>query len=158
MSHNADYQIHKEGKEALDKAITVCKEVFKPGKDELALYYSKEDWAKRIENGLLLLAYDQEKIIGFAISYKTNDLTFHIWNVGVLEEYRGKGIWSGFFKQIAEHARLLGMNKLTLNTYKTKFPNMYQFVTSHNFNLIKTENVEVDGKTVEKNYFEYMLY
>lgn len=72
---------------------------------------------------------------------------------GVLEKYRGLGLWNEMYKKIEEYAENKNFHKLTLNTYKDKFSVMYKFATTHGFNCYKTEVKDNLGKS----FFEKKL-
>jgi GNAT superfamily N-acetyltransferase len=131
--------------EELDKVLEVSKEIFKPGQEEERKYHNKEDWLRKIENdGLLIVAKDKNLVTGFSICYPKDD-KFHIWNVGVLGNYRRFGVWKQIYESIIKFARKKSFKHLTLNTYKNKFPNMYKFCLKNGFEEYKTEG--------EKSFF-----
>lgn len=138
MHNKFDYRLNDIP--TLDDVLLVSREVFTPSKEEILKYHDKEDWLSKIQNeGLLISVYEDNKCIAFAICYKVDNKELHIWNVGVLEEYRGEGIWRESYKKIINYALDKGFKKITLNTYKDKFPNMYAFVNKKGFRLLREE-------------------
>jgi ribosomal protein S18 acetylase RimI-like enzyme len=136
-------------KEDLDVVLQLAEEVFKPNKEEKQKYHKKSDWQEKLDNGLLVSAFVGEKIVGFAICYKKeNDL--HVWNVGVLEEYRKNGIWRMMFEEVMKFAKNKQFKTLSLNTYKEKFPGMYNFCKSESFVEYATEFDSLSGCTKSK--------
>jgi ribosomal protein S18 acetylase RimI-like enzyme len=125
--------------EDIDEALLVSKKVFKPTPEDVETYHNKQDWLKKLENnGLLIVARVHESIIGYAVCY-SRDYKFHIWNVGVLEEFRKSGIWNQMYETIIKFAKQKGFNQLTINTYKDRFPNMYIFCLKHGFEEFNSE-------------------
>ena len=128
--------------EVLEVSITI----FQPNEERKKLYHSESDWMEKIKNGLLVTAYDGTKVIGFAVSYiKSDDL--HIWNVGVLPEYRKRGVWEKMYEITIQVATEKKFTTVSLNTYKDKFPGMYNFCLTHGFAEYKTEFDEMSGST-----------
>lgn len=138
MTPNLTYKLNEISN--IDDPLILSIKIFNPSKEKTLKYHNKEDWLNKIKDkGILISVYDDDKCIAFAICYKTNSDTLHIWNVGVLDEYRGLGIWRETYNRIIDYAIKQGFKKITLNTYKDKFPNMYAFVKKESFDLIKEE-------------------
>lgn len=137
--------LHINRLEELDGALRVSNQVFKPSPQEIQKYHDRNDWLNKLNNGgLLITSWVDNKIVGFSICYPREE-KFHIWNVGVLKEYRKLGIWKEMYGEIEKFAKEKGFNHLTLNTYKAKFLEMYNFVLSNGYVEHKTEG--------EKSFF-----
>lgn len=138
MLEKFDYRLNDIS--TIEDVLLVSNKVFLPSDKEVFKYHDKHDWLSKIQNGgLLISVYEDTKCVGFAICYKVDKEELHIWNVGLLDEYRGKGIWKETYKIIVEYSLEKNFKKLTLNTYKDKFPNMYTFVNKEGFRLLKEE-------------------
>ena len=138
MITNLDYRLNVVS--TLDDALLVSHKVFSPSEKEVLKYHDKNDWLNKIRNkGLLISVYDDIKCVAFAICYKKEKDQLHIWSVGVLDTYRGRGIWKQIYKNIIQYAQEKGFQKLSLNTYKDEFPNMYTFVKKEGFKLLSEE-------------------
>ncbi|HLE49451.1 MAG TPA: GNAT family N-acetyltransferase [Patescibacteria group bacterium] len=125
--------LHKNKIEELDNALYLSKQVFKPTSEEIKKYHNRDDWLNKINNvGLLLTVWNNKKMVGFSICYPKEE-NFHIWNAGVLENYRGFGVWKEMYEAILKFAIDKKYNHLTLNTYKNKFANMYSFCLKRGF-------------------------
>ena len=124
--------------EDLDEILEVAEKVFRPNKEEKEKYHQKSIWLERAINGLLISAQVDNKIIGFAICYRKED-ALHIWNVGVLEEYRKNGVWRKIYEEIVNFANKNKFSKITLNTHKNQFPGMYNFAVKEGFAVERTE-------------------
>lgn len=137
--------LHINQLEELDKALGISNKVFEPSLEELRKYHNRNDWLNKINNGgLFITAWDGDKIVGFSICYP-KEQKFHIWNVGVLKEYRKFGIWRTMHNEIVKFAKEKNFKQLTLNTYKAKFPGMYNFVLGNGY--------EEHGTEGEKSFF-----
>lgn len=131
--------LHINQLDELDEVLKISNEVFNPSLEELEKYHNKADWKQKISGGgLLISALADNRIVGFSICYP-KDGNFHIWNVGVLNEYRKQGVWKLMHEEITKYAKRKGYNKLTLNTYKKKFPRMYAFALSNGYKEYRTE-------------------
>lgn len=129
--------------EELHEAIDISNQISVPTPVEAEKYHNKHDWMKKIEDGGLLVTVKQDgQMAGYALCYR-EDHIFHIWNVGVLEDFRGLGIWKKMYETISQYAVKNGCNQLTLNTYKSKYSSMYSFCQKHGFVEYKIE----DGKS-----------
>ncbi len=129
--------------EELDEAIDISCQISVPSPAEVQKYHNKQDWLKKIKDGGLLLTTKKDgHLAGYAICYR-EDRTFHIWNVGVLEDFRGMGMWKKMYERILDYAVKSGSDLLTLNTYKSKFSGMYSFCQKNGFVEYKIE----DGKS-----------
>lgn len=141
-----EIDIHINKIDELEKVLNVASEVFKPNEEEKQRYHNKEDWKQKIKNGgLLISASINDKIVGFTICYLKPD-SFHIWNVGVLEDYRKLGVWKLMHNEIISYATKNNYKKITINTYKDQFPNMYNFLTTNRYKEYKVED--------SKSFFE----
>ena len=137
-----------------DSVIEISKSIFSPSWPEAEKYHKKEDWIGMInQGGLLVAVYVEGKLAGFAMCYVTDKDTLHIWLGGVLDKYRGLGLWGGMYNKIEEYAKIRKYKRLTLNTYKSKYPIMYAFATKHGFSCYKTETTD----NLEKSFLERWL-
>lgn len=149
---NIEYKINDVA--TLDEAVAISKEIFHPLTKEVEEYHNKEDWSAKIgKDGLLIVAYIENEPAAFVLNYTKEANSLHIWVGGVLEKFRGLGLWTGMYEKIEMYAKDKNFQKLTLNTYKDKFPIMYQFATKHEFTCHKTEMKD----DLEKSFFEKSL-
>ncbi len=129
--------------EELDEAIDISNQISVPSPAEAQKYHNKQDWLQKVKDGGLLVTAKQDRqMAGYAICYR-EDHIFHIWNVGVLESYRGQGVWKKIYETICQYATEKGCDRLTLNTFKSKFSGMYSFCLKSGFVEYKIE----DGKS-----------
>ncbi len=150
-----EVQIDTNNIEQIDKILEAATKVFNPSQEELEKYHKKEVWLKKVSDGGLLVSITLDNmIVAFAICEKRNN-KLHIWNVGVLSDYRKLGLWKQMHDLIIKHAKQEGFEKITLNTYKEKFPNMYTFVSEHGYKEISKEFDEMQNAT--KSHFELIL-
>jgi GNAT superfamily N-acetyltransferase len=150
--NNVEYKINDPT--TLDDAISISREIFSPSAKEIEEYHNKQDWNNKIEKGgLLVVVYIENEPAAFVLSHIKEANSLHIWVGGVLKKFRGLGLWSGLYEKIEKYAKDKSFEKLTLNTYRDKFPIMYNFATKHGFTCYKTEMK--DG--LEKSFFEMSL-
>lgn len=133
----------------IDEVLDVSKIIFKPStEEELEEFHCKQDWLDKIKNnGLLVTGYLGNNLAGFAICYQKGDHNLHIWNVGVLSEYRGMGVWKQMFKKIENFVENKNYTSLTINTYKEKFPKMYNFLTNSSFDEYEKKETKLGSKS-----------
>ena len=144
-----EINIRVNKKEDLDSVLQLAEQVFNPNSEEKEKYHKRSDWQEKLDNGLLVSAFIGEKIVGFAICYKKDD-DLHIWNVGVSEDYRKNGIWRKMYEEIVKFAKSEQFKTLSLNTYKEKFPGMYNFCKNENFIEYMTEVDTLSGDIKSK--------
>lgn len=135
--------------EDIDEILLVSEKVFRPNKEEKEKHHNKIKWLEKIENGLLVSVFLNNKIIGFTLCYKKEDY-LHISIVGVLEEYRRMGIWRKIYNEILKYVVDNNFSKITLNTYKEKFPGMYNFCKKEGFIEYATEVDSLSGNIKSK--------
>ena len=159
MEKKVTIEVEIGGVENLDEALLVSKIVFEPTPAEEEKYHNKEDWRSKIEkDGVLVVAKADGKVVGFIVAYKTADEVMHVWNAGVILEYRKMGIFSNMFEELSVKCKQEGVKKITLQTIEQRHPEMYKYVINKGFVEYEKEWVEDDkiGKT-EKSKFELSL-
>lgn len=145
--------------EDLEEIFRISSVIFNPSPQEIEKHQNKDDWTKKIKNGgILITAYSDNTLVGFAICRKNDSETLHIWNVGVLPQFRKKGIWQEMYRQITTYAKDNGFVRITLNTFKSLFPEMYSFAQKEGFSCYETEMEERRGKMIEQTHFEKKLH
>ncbi|KKT49967.1 MAG: GCN5-related N-acetyltransferase, partial [Candidatus Collierbacteria bacterium GW2011_GWB1_44_197] len=116
-SKNVKVEIEIGGVENLDDALRVARLVYNPNEEEIKKYHNKENWRSKIEkDGILVVGKVDGEIVGFLLAYKTTDEVMHVWNAGVLSEFRRLGIFSNMFEELAVKCRQDGIKKITLHT------------------------------------------
>lgn len=91
--------------------------------------YAIERWEEHLsQHGLLLGAFDGDELVGFKFGYEREPGALHSWLGGVREPYRRRGIMRLLTEKQESWARNNGYHCVTVNTYKDKFPAMYQFL------------------------------
>ena len=104
-------------------------------------------------NALLVLAYHNEKLIGFKIGYPYNKDTFYSWIGGVLSEYRKTRIGTNLLITLEKEVKTLGYKKLrtkSMNAYKP----MLILNLKNNFDIV---NFYTNSKGQTKIVFEKKL-
>lgn len=121
---------------------------------DMIKHHDKVKWRERAESGQMLAAYDSGVLVGFCISYEKSTDTFHIWNAGVVPEYRKLGVWRQMYELIYEHAKSSGYSYLTVNTSEDEFPHMYAFALRNHFTEIQKE---MDSNGINRSKFRMEL-
>lgn len=102
----------------LEEVIEVLNVVFSrfPGN---RTYLAKEaqDKISHLPNPKIFLIKEKDKVIAFAICYERYPSYYHIWQLGVLEGYRGNGFGKALYEEIETVAKELGYKGVTLNTF-----------------------------------------
>ncbi len=159
MTDSVKIEIKVGGLYDLDEALRVADLVFEPEEAERVKYHNLEDWKEKLkQDGVLILGIVNGVVVGFILAFKKTESTLHVWNAGVLGEFRGMGIFSNMFEELTVVAKKRGVRKLTLNTIEKKFPAMYRLVINKGFKEYEREWVEDStvGK-VEKSKFSLDL-
>lgn len=126
-------------------AIATSVIVMGPPTETFKKHYDPSEWQKKIDNGgLFICALDTNEVVGFAVCYKKSEETFHIWNVGVKEEYRGQGLWRSIYNQIEEFATQNNYRYLTVHTFEKTYPAMYAFLMKENFEITDIEDSSIE--------------
>lgn len=103
----------------------------------------------------IIVAKEDNKIIGSITFYKINLFTFsfqpalEIFNVGVLKEYRGKGIAKIIFEYIINYAKENEYKTIFLTCLDTAYPahKLYESIGFKKMNSVKySYNVEKNNK------------
>lgn len=69
-----------------------------------------------LEQSLVFVAKEGEKILGFALVFKRNSCESYLWVIAVHPEYRGKGVGSFLIRRAAACARFVDKcERMTLN-------------------------------------------
>lgn len=142
----------------LESVFKIATEIFDPTPEEIRKYQSKQGWIEKIQSGgLLITAYEENTPVGFAICRNHDNERLHIWNVGVVPQFRKKGVWKEMYRRIVEHAESGGYKRITLNTYKDLFPSMYSFVQKEGFSCYEIEMENIRGKMRKQSKFELRI-
>jgi GNAT superfamily N-acetyltransferase len=86
---------------------------------------------------LILLAHDDQKLVGFKIGFAIDANCFYSWVGGVLENYRGKGIATHLMKHQHEWARSRKYQIIETKT-QNNFPEMIALNLKHGFEVVGT--------------------
>ena len=93
---------------------------------------------------LILIAFENEKPIGFKVGYERND-TFYSWMGGVLAEYRKSGVAKALATTQEDWARKNGFQTITFKT-RNRLKGMLIFAMKNNFNIISVEPRDTLGE------------
>ncbi|MGL4806178.1 MAG: GNAT family N-acetyltransferase [Bacteroidales bacterium] len=106
-----------------------------------------EEWENRIQDQYFVVAFENDKVIGFA-SLRTDG---YLSNVFVLPEYQSKGIGRLLYEKIEKHAKRMDMFQIISAVSVTAKP----FFEKLGFDLVKKQTVnigiEVTNYLMQKN-------
>jgi predicted GNAT superfamily acetyltransferase len=91
----------------------------------------------KVESLLVLVAFKQEKVIGFKIGYESDYEEFYSWIGGVNPAYRNKGIGSTLMNMQHEWLKKRGYKIVTTQT-KNKWRSMLILNLRYGFDIIGT--------------------
>lgn len=121
------------------------------GQDASDEKHSIEKWKEHLkQNGLLLGAFVDDKLVGFKFGYEREPSSFHSWLAGVSDLYRGRGIMTALMESQEAWAKSHGYRFLTVNTYRESFPAMYNL-------LIDTGYQEIEQKAGKSLFRKELL-
>jgi len=139
MQNNAfNFQI-KNG--TIEDAVKISKQL-----PEFHNPHQKTVYEERLggKKHLVLIAYDEEKPIGFKVGYERDD-TFYSWMGGVLPNYRKSGVARNLATTQEDWARKNGFQTITFKT-RNRLKGMLIFALKNNFNIINVEPREPIGE------------
>ena len=76
----------------------------------------RKDYPETARKQILLVAFDDEVVVGFVALQHNNDYTSNIYSTGVLEEYHGNGIGRMLVNKAENYLRENGFRFLTVKT------------------------------------------
>ncbi|MCL6444163.1 MAG: GNAT family N-acetyltransferase [Alicyclobacillus sp.] len=86
---------------------------------------------------LILVAMDDDRVVGYKIGYHDRKNRFYSWLGGVYPEYRNRGIASELMKIQHEWCKLQGYSVIRTQT-KNKWRSMLMLNLRHGFDVIGT--------------------
>jgi len=96
-----------------------------------------EERIEKVEQLLVLCAFDGEQLVGFKIGYEEKSDEFYSWIGGVHPNYRKKGIGTELMNM--QHRMLIEQGyKTVLTKTKNKWRNMLILNLRHGFDIIGT--------------------
>ncbi len=113
-----------------------------------------QDKISHLPNPKIFLIKDKDIIIAFAICYERYPNYYHIWQLGVLEEYRGSGYGKALYEKVEKTAQDLEYKGVTMNTFN-KFANNLVLAISRGYKIYGLEKTEgnMDPKILLKLEF-----
>ncbi len=133
--------IHAETSEQLEQARTLFREY----ESWLGLKLCFQNFDEEVENlpgnyakpdGRLLLAFADENLAGCVALRNLEDGICEMKRLFVRENFRGRKIGNALIEKLIEEARLIGYEKIRLDTYLPKMPKAFALYESHGFREI----------------------
>lgn len=94
---------------------------------------------------IALIAYSEEKPVGFKLGYEIDNTLFYSWLGGVLPAYRQSGVAQNLLVVQEDWARVNGYCKIQVKT-RNSFPGMLRLLIKNEYHII---NLEKKGLTVD---------
>jgi ribosomal protein S18 acetylase RimI-like enzyme len=88
---------------------------------------------------------EEDELVGFAIGYQRYKGYYHIWQLGVSEGYRGRGIATDLYDRIEKYAKDKGYKGVTLNTFNRYKANL-QLVVNRGYEIYKFDKSGLNKK------------
>ena len=139
----------------LEEVIEVLNVVFsKFSGNRTYLAKEAQDKISHLPNPKLFIIKDKDIIIAFTICYERYPNYYHIWQLGVLEEYRGSGYGKALYEKVEKTAQDLEYKGVTMNTFN-KFANNLVLAISRGYKIYGLEKTEgnMDPKILLKLEF-----
>lgn len=109
--------------------------------------YSDENMQRRVDNSLLLVAYNKEKAVGFAnFTSVSSEGKVELGAIYLLPSYFGQGIGTALLKEGMEY--LLGVKEIYINVEKDNKIGL-NFYRKKGFEAISQFQDELDGHTLQ---------
>lgn len=119
-----------------------------------------ELWEKNIaraDNYVVIAENNEGQIIGFADAWKREDNVTEnsgdLTSIYLLEKYQGNGIGKKLFKELFNHFKQMGYEKVfveVLEENKTRF-----FYEYYGAKLVKTVQIKIGGKILQELIYEW---
>ena len=144
---------HAETSEQIEQAQTLFREY----ESWLGLKLCFQNFDEEVENlpgnyakpnGRLLLASPDEKLAGCVALRKLEDGICEMKRLYVRENFRGLKIGNALIEKLIEEARLIGYEKIRLDTYPPKMSKAFALYESHGFREIEPYYHNPYGETL----------
>ncbi len=147
-------EFQQAGSQSLPELVNLNSEIFKgmypwPGYD-LDIYNTR----LANKNPVIFLAKENGKVIGDSISYEESN-SLYVWILGVIKEYRGKGVGSHLYELNEEYAKEKEYKSVNMKIY-TISQEMIKVAESRGYKKIKVVKNE-ENPLYDANIFELNL-
>lgn len=82
------------------------------------------DRMKKEKDVAFVEVFDGDKMVGYAMCYNRYPGLYHIWQLGVLKEHRGKGVGSQIYEEIEKYSKKRKYRGVSLNTFNSHKENI----------------------------------
>lgn len=105
--------------------------------------YTEEEYVKRLQSKkhLILVAKQNDKLIGFKVGYAKDENTFYSWMGGVLTEYRKSGVALALMQEQEKWAKKQQFSCIEIKT-RNCFKGMLILCIKQNYLIVSVENKE----------------
>ena len=144
VEQSATYEIMESNIDQLEQIVLVNDRIFK------GMYendpYSLEQYQERLKNlqPKIFIVKVNDQIIGDSISFEKNN-SLYLWIMGVVEEYRNKGIATKLFDYNEQFARANKYESIAVKVYNVS-KEMLTLLLARNYQITGVERSETDSK------------
>jgi len=140
-----------------DEQIEAARNLFREYEAWLGLNLCFQDFDREVADlpgkyaapeGRLFLAVSQEKSVGCIALRKLDVRICEMKRLFVREDFRGFGVGNKLIKRLIDEARLIGYEKMRLDTYPPKMAKAAKLYESHGFGEIPAYYHNPYGKTL----------
>ncbi|MFA5986341.1 MAG: GNAT family N-acetyltransferase [Parcubacteria group bacterium] len=138
------YEITECGIDQLEQIVFVNDKIFKGMYEKDP--YSLDQYQEKLKNlqPKIFVAKVNDQIIGDSISFEKNN-SLYLWIMGVLEEYRNKGIAVKLFERNEQFARENKYESITVKVYNVS-KEMLKLLLTRNYEITDVEKSKTDPK------------
>ena len=138
------YEITKGDIQQLEQIVSVNFEIFK------GMYaqdpYSLAQYQEKLKDAQpkIFIAKIGNQIVGDSISFE-RDRTLYVWIMGVIKDYRNRGIASELFENNEQFARKNKLESVTVKVYDVS-KEMLELLSKRSYKRISIEKSKTDSK------------
>lgn len=88
---------------------------------------------------LIIEMYEDDQLIAYALCFEKLKNYYHIWDIGVDQKYRKKGIGSNIYNFIENYAKKNKYRGVTINTFN-RFANNIKLLLGRGYEIYKLQN------------------
>ena len=128
----------------LEQIVDVNRQIFKGMYEQDP--YSLEQYEEKLSDKQpkIFIAENNGQIIADSISFKRNG-SLYIWIMGVLKEYRNKGIATKLFENNEQFAKSNGYESVSIKVYNVS-KKMLRLLSERGYQIVDTEESKNDPK------------
>lgn len=133
--------INKPTKQDYTEIFKLHNKVFSkfPNYKEYSAEEAFERMKKANDSSIFKATNNRDNLIAYAICYERYKGYYHIWQLGVKEKDRNKGVASGLYEKVEKYARNKKYEGVTLNTFNT-FKSNIRLIGKRGYKIYNADN------------------